>query len=139
MRLSFVLLATAVALAVRCDATLTTPDATQMKFSKLASQDLAQTNSNENRFLRGGKAIDEDDDEYEHNKNLENEERGGKTWAQKFAKWHANKETADDVYQRFALEPAVRQAYRYGSIKDLDNNPYYRKWAAYSAFLKGLE
>ncbi|POM64815.1 Hypothetical protein PHPALM_19611 [Phytophthora palmivora] len=76
-------------------------------------------------------AIDNDDaNDDDDIDSSDDEERGGKTWAERFANWHRN---------GVRLEPVVRQAYKYGRIKDLDNSVYCRKWAAYSAYLKGKE
>ncbi|POM80256.1 Secreted RxLR effector peptide protein [Phytophthora palmivora] len=126
MRLNVVILAAVITFIARCNTVSAAPPSNMDR-----PVDTIQNPANINiRILRIAETDDDDID------SADNEERGGKTWPQKFAKWHANGETAEDVYRRFALEPVVRQAYKHGLIKDLDNNVYYRKWAAYSSYLK---
>ncbi|KAG1690593.1 hypothetical protein DVH05_027944 [Phytophthora capsici] len=140
MRPNLVVLAAVITLISRCTAVSADSSTNQINLSKSnQALDTMQNHAGDgNRFLRSAKIVDDSVDDIDSDDDIDNddEERGGKTWAQKFAKWHARGETADDVYKRFALEPYVRKAYKYGQIGRLDNNENYRKWAAYSAFLK---
>ncbi|ETO63815.1 hypothetical protein F444_18547 [Phytophthora nicotianae P1976] len=126
-------------LAAGCSTSLAAPNADQTEFSAVNSKELIDANSK--RSLRcsetifGADRVDKDDEGEVDS--VDDEERGGKTLAQNFAKWHAKVESADDVYyQRFMLELIVRKAYKNGNFKSLNDNGYYRKWAAYSAWLK---
>ncbi|POM57436.1 Hypothetical protein PHPALM_38050 [Phytophthora palmivora] len=126
MRLNFAIMAAAVIFTARCNAVSATSPSNMGQ-----SVDTIQNRAGiDIRFLRIAKI--DNDNVHDGINSVDDEERGGETWPQKFAKWHARGETAEDVYQRFALEPQVRQAFKYGRIKDLDNNVYYCKWAAYS-------
>ncbi|KAG3194688.1 hypothetical protein PC128_g9111 [Phytophthora cactorum] len=135
MRLNLVVLAAVITLVSRYTAVSTASPTNQINLSNLnQAVDTIQNHAGDgNRFLRSTKIVDDSDDD---DIDSDDEERGGKTWAEKFAKWHERGESADDVYGRFALEPVVRKAYKYGQIGELNKNEYYRKWAAYSAYLK---
>ncbi|KAG1709420.1 hypothetical protein DVH05_020076 [Phytophthora capsici] len=140
MRLNLAVLAAVIALVSRCTAVSAASSTNQINLSNLnqALNTMPNHAGDGNRLLRTAKIVDDSEDDIDSDDDIDRdeEERGGKTWAEKFAKWHARGESADDVYQRFALEPVVRQAYKYGQIGRLDDNEYYRKWAAYSAYLK---
>ncbi|KAG1709430.1 hypothetical protein DVH05_020089 [Phytophthora capsici] len=137
MRPNLAVLAAVIALVSRCTAVSAASTANQINLSNLnqALETMPNHAGDGNRFLRSAEIVNDDIDS-DDDVDRDEEERGGKTWAEKFAKWHARGESADDVYARFALEPVVRQAYKYGQIGRLDDNEYYRKWAAYSAYLK---
>ncbi|KAG1684269.1 hypothetical protein DVH05_002611 [Phytophthora capsici] len=134
MRPNLVVLAAVATLVSRCTVVSATSSTNQINLSNLdQALDIVENHAgNGNRFLRSANIVDDSDDDIDS----EDEERGGKTWAQKFAKWNQRGESANDVYMRFGLEPLVRKAYKYGQIGQLQKNEYYRKWAAYSAYLK---
>ncbi|KAG1703443.1 hypothetical protein DVH05_007391 [Phytophthora capsici] len=141
MRLNLVVLATVITLVSRCTAASAASSTNQTNLSKLDQALGYQVGTMQNhagdgnRFLRRAKTVDGSDDDIDS----DDEERGGKTWDEKFAKWHARGETADDIYGRFFLEPIVRRAYKTANIGSLKQHEYYQKWLDYKAFLKAKE
>ncbi|KAF4320957.1 hypothetical protein G195_005557 [Phytophthora kernoviae 00238/432] len=152
MRFTNFLLVAAAAVLASCEAVSMVTDSTQTKLSTMTSPDAVQSTDvvhDGKRFLRTTKTEkyevdndeddDDDDDDDDERNSVDDEERGNSVsqkWLNQFSKWHRRNEKADDVYARYALEPVVRKAYKYGQIDDLLKRKDYKKYLAYSAWLK---
>ncbi|KAG1703438.1 hypothetical protein DVH05_007386 [Phytophthora capsici] len=140
MRPNLVVLAAVIALVSRCTAVSAASSTNQINLSESnQALDTLQNHAGDgNRFLRSANIVDDRVDDIDSDDAIDNddEERGEKNWPKKFAEWHADGKTAEDIYKKYALSHVMRYAYRTGSIQWLKKNEYYRKWAAYSAYRK---